>query len=106
MLVWSAGIDLISVHMLLGGETNLGTSVTRRRYLMNRILPANRRTGVRIGWGGLARLHSFQHNHDLSESEFAANCRVSSDLFAYLNGLLPAPLRLESADYGWLAEVG
>ena len=28
MLVWSAGIDLISVHMLLNGETSLGTSVT------------------------------------------------------------------------------
>ncbi len=106
MLVWSAGIDLISVHMLLDGETNLGTSVTRRRYLMSQIVTAGWSVRLRIGWTGLSRLHSFQHNLDLSENEFAANCRVSADLFTYLNGLLPAPLRLEPADYGWMAEVG
>ena len=32
MLAWSAGIDLISVHMLLNGERGLGSSASRRRY--------------------------------------------------------------------------
>ena len=69
MLVWSAGIDLISAHMLRDGETSLGTSVSRRRYLMNRILPAYRPTRLRSGWGVIARLHSFQHNPHLNEAD-------------------------------------
>ncbi len=106
MFVWSAGIDLISVHMLLNGETGLGTSSSRRRFLINRIVQGNRSLELRTGWAGLSRLHGFQHNLDLSEDEFAASCRDSNLMFAGLNGLLPAPLRLQSDAYGWLAEVG
>ncbi len=106
MLVWSAGIDLISVHMLLNGDRGLGTSASRRRYLLNRIVPANGQLRLEIGWRGLLRLHNFQHNLDLSVAEFAANCRDSALFFEDLNGLLPARLRLESDAYGWLSEVG
>ena len=106
MLVWSAGIDVISLHMLLSGETGLGTSVTRRRYFSNRILPPLRSRRLQAGWQALARLHNFQHNLDLSEAEFAVNCHASASLFTDLSGLLPAPLRLPSDAYGWLAEVG
>ena len=106
MLIWSAGIDLISAHMLLNGETGLGTSSSRRRYLMRRILPANRSTELRIGWSVLSRLHNFQHNLDLSGIGFAVNCRDSAQFFADLNGLLPATLRLPPAAYVWLADVG
>ena len=106
MLVWSAGIDLISAHILLNGETGLGTSVSRRRFLTNRILPAHRHLRLRIGWRGLSQLHSFQHNLNLSEAEFASNCSDSNLMFVGLNSLLPGPLRLSSGAYGWLAEVG
>ena len=106
MLVWSAGIDLISVHMLLDGELGLGTSVSRRRFLTNRMVPANRHLQLRIGWHALARLHNFQHNLDQSEAGFAASCRDSTLLFAGLNGLLPTALRLQSGAYGWLDDVG
>ena len=106
MLVWSAGIDLISVHMLLDGETNLGTSVSRRRYLRNRIEPANQTLRLEMGWKGIARLHGFQHNLHLSEAAFAATCHDSTLLFAGLNDLLPATLRLPPDAYAWLDEVG
>ena len=106
MLVWSAGIDLISVHMLLDGETNLGTSASRRRFLRNRIVPVNRRLQLWAGWKGISRLHGFQHNLDLSETAFAANCRESARLFAGLNSLLPDPLRVPLDAYAWLDEVG
>ena len=78
MLAWSAGIDLISVHMLLNGERGLGTSASRRRYLLNRIVPANGQLRLEIGWRGLLRLHNFQHNLDLSQAVFAASCRDSN----------------------------
>ena len=106
MLVWSAGIDLISVHMLLDGETSLGTSVNRRRFLVNRMVPANPHLQLRIGWRGLLRLHNFQHNLHLSGAEFATNCRFSALMFTGLNSLLPATLRLPPDAHGWLAEVG
>ena len=106
MLVWSAGIDVISVHMLLSGETGLGTSVTCRRYFSNRILPPHRSRRLQAGWQALARLHNFQHNLHLSQAEFAANCHASASLFTDLNGLLPAALRFQSDAYGWLTEVG
>ena len=106
MLAWSAGIDLISVHMRLNGETGLGTSASRRRYLLNRIVPARGQPQLEIGWRGLLRLHNFQHNLDLSEAEFSSNCRISATLFTGLSGLLPTPLRLPPDAYGWLAEVG
>ena len=105
MLVWSAGIDPISVHMLLDGETNLGTSVSRRRHLRNRIIPANQTLRLEMGWKGISRLHGFQHNLELSEAAFAANCRESARLFAGLNSLLPDPLRLPQDAYAWLDEV-
>ncbi len=105
MAVWSAGVDLISVHMLLDGEMNLGTSASRRRYLVNRIVPSHRPLRLRPGWRGLSRLHGFQHNLDLSEAAFAANCRESARLFASLNSLLSAPLRLPPGAYAWLDEV-
>ena len=105
MLVWSAGIDLISVHMLLSGETGLGTSSSRRRFLVNRIMPTNQLLGLQVGWRGLARLHGFQHNLDLSEAEAAANCRFSALVFTGLDSLLPVPLQLPPDAYGWLAEV-
>ena len=106
MLVWSAGIDLISVHMLLDGERDLGTSASRRRYLLNRIVPGNRSLQLRAGWGGLSRLHSFQHNLHLSQAEFAANCRDGNLIIAGLDSLLSTPLWLAPDVYGWLAEVG
>ena len=106
MLVWSAGIDFLSVHMLLDGETRLGTSVSRRRHFTNRILPAHRSPRLQAGWSALSRLHGFQHNLHLSETAFAANCHVSASLFADLNGLLPATLRLPPDAYAWLGEVG
>ena len=105
MLVWSAGIDLISVHMMLNGETGLGTSASRRRFLVNRIVPANEPMGLRVGWRGLSRLHSFQHNLHSSEADFSADCHASTSLFAGLNALLPAALRLQASAYDWLAEV-
>ena len=105
MLVWSAGIDLISVHILLGGETGLGTSVSRRRYLTNRILPATRSALLRPGWRALARLHGFQHNLDMSETAFAADCHDSALLLSDLNALIPVTLRLPPDAYDWLAEV-
>ena len=105
MLIWSAGIDLISVHMLLDGETGLGTSARRRRYFVNRIVPGNRSLPLRAGWGGLSRLHNFQHNLDLSEAVFAASCRDSNLMIAGLDSLLPASLQLPPDAYGWLAEV-
>ena len=105
MLAWSAGIDLISVHMLLNGERGLGSSASRRRYLLNRIVPANKQLRLEIGWRGLTRLHSYQHNLHLSEAEFATNCRDSALLFAGLDSLLPTPLQLPPDAYGWLAEV-
>ena len=105
MLVWSAAIDLTSAHMLLDGETSLGTSVSRRRFFTNRILPVIRSTRLQSDWRTLARLHGFQHNLDLSETGFADNCRNSARLLSDLNGLLPAALRLPPNAYDWLGEV-
>ena len=92
--------------MLLDGETRLGTSVSRRRHFTNRILPAYRSPRLQAGWHALARLHGFQHNFDLSEADFAINCRNSASLLSDLNGLLPAALRLPPDAYDWLAQVG
>ena len=106
MLVWSAGIDLISAHMLLDGETSLGTSAGRRRYLRGRIRAAVWPRQLLTGWNGLSRLHNFQHNLSMPESDFADDCHVSAQMLADLNGLLPAALRLPPRAYAWLAEVG
>ena len=106
MPIWSAGVDMISVHMLLNGETDLGTSASRRRHLTHRILPVNRHLQLRIGWRSLSRLHNFQHNLNLSEAEFAINCHDSELVVGGVNSLLPAPLRLSPDAYAWLAEVG
>ena len=106
MLVWCAGIDLLSAHMMWVGETDLGTSVGRRRHLMHRIIPANTMLRLRSGWRALSQLHNYQHNYSLSQTDFAANCHDSVLVFAGVNSLLPAPLRLQPDAYAWLAEVG
>ena len=106
MLIWSAGVDMITAHMLWIGETNLGTSARRRRHLMYRVAPTNRPMRLQAGWSGLSGLHNFQHNYSLSEIQFTANCHDSVLVFAGVNSLLPAPLRLSPDAYAWLAEVG
>ena len=103
--LWSAGIDMISAHMLLNGETRLGRSVSRRRYLVNQILLTNWPVQLQSGWSVLSRLHNFQHNLDMRETAFTTNCRESAFFFAGLNNLLPTHLSLPSGAYAWLADV-
>ena len=107
-LVWSAGIDLISALMLAAGQSRLGSSTTRRRFLkayLSDRLPRLRNPMNTIGWTYLVRLHNFQHNLDTPEDEFVDACRYSLSFFATLNALLPPPLRLPTATYTWLATV-
>ena len=106
MLVWSAGIDLISAHMMSSGEASLGTSVSRRRYLRSQVLAGNWPDRLLGGWGVLARLHNFQHNLSMAEFDFTDDCHVSAQMLAGLNGLLPATIRLPPDAYAWLADVG
>ena len=106
MLVWSAGIDVISALMLLDGETTLSTSTQRRLYLRNTLDIAYPHLELRDGWRHLARLHNFQHNLDLPQAQFEAACRGSGKLIAELNELLPYELRLPSESYRWLVEAG
>lgn len=107
-LIWSAGVDLISALMLNGGESRLGSSTTRRRflkeYLFNRF-PTLRNALNTVGWTYLVRLHNFQHNLDLPEAEFGDACTYSRPFFATLNALLPPALRLPVAAYAWLSAV-
>ena len=109
MLVWSAGIDLISALMLHSGVTgNLGTSTRRRRFLKDYLSARYRLIGDpldEIGWWWLAQLHNFQHNLNMPEQRFISACRHSGGFFALLNSELPPPLRLPAAAYAWLPAV-
>ena len=107
MLVWSAGIDLISALMLHSGADNLGTSRQRHEFLKD-YLSRYRLTSDpldEIGWSWLAQLHNFQHNLDLTEWRFTTACRHSGRFFALLNIQLPASLQLPTVAYAWLAAV-
>ena len=103
MLVWSAGIDLLSALMRLDGYTRLGDSNARRRFLYERLDAHHPQMRLRNSWPYLAQLHGFQHNADLSETRFRAACFAIAELFGALNVLLPEPLRLPAASYAWLA---
>jgi len=108
MLVWSAGIDLISALMLHSGEARLRNSTQRRRFLKDYLSSRYRLTSDpldEIGWSWLAQLHNFQHNLDLTEWRFTTACRHSGRFFALLNIQLPASLQLPTVAYAWLAAV-
>lgn len=105
MLVWSAGIDVISALMLLDGQTNLGTSTNRRNYLRQNLDFAHPHRDLWGRWRYLARLHNFQHNLDMPQSQFEPACRGSGQLIFELNGLLPESLRLSPESYAWLVDA-
>ena len=105
MLVWSAGIDVLSALMAFEGRTNLGDSSQRHDYLrgyLHRLYPQKE---LRVGWRHLSWLHNFQHNLDLAEPRFVEACRQSGRLFDELNGLLPSVLRMPEEAYAWLLAV-
>ena len=107
-LVWGAGIDLISALMLTAGESGLGTSTTRRRFLkayLSAQFPLLRNPLNTIGWTYLVRLHNFQHNLDMTEAQFRDACEYSQLFFITLNIELPPALRLPPAAFTWLASV-
>ena len=106
MLVWSAGIDIVSALMLLAAESRLGSSSRRRRYVREQLDTAHPNLRLLAYWLSLARLHNFQHNLDMSQAQFQLDCRLSGMLIKGLNGLLPMDLRLPPNAYAWLAEVG
>ena len=106
MLVWSAGIDTISAHMRAHGESDLGTSARRRRYLRSNVEGSHSQVELRVGWGHLVRLHNFKHNMEMEQVQFEEDCRASGQFIQRLNQLLPPTLRLPSDAYAWLAEVG
>jgi len=58
-----------------------------------------------VRWRHLARLHNFQHNLDMPQSQFEPACRGSGQLINELNELLPDDLRLPPESYGWLVRV-
>ena len=105
MLVWSAGIDLISALMLLDNYIALSTSTQRRLYLRNTLAAAHPRLGLRDGWRHLAHLHNFQHNLDMPQSQFEPSCRGSGQIISELNGLLPEGMRLPPESYNWLLSM-
>lgn len=105
MLVWSAGIDMLSALMLAEGRTGLSDSSQRHTYLrahLHRLYPEKE---LRVGWRHLSRLHNFQHNLNLPEFQFVEACRQSARLFDELNDLLPPALRLPESAYAWLYQV-
>ena len=105
MLVWSAGIDVLSALMLFDGRPDLGTSSQRHHYLRFQLYRRHPQRDLRMGWGHLAQLHSFQHNLDLPQGSFVGACRHSSRLFRELNDLLPSVFRLPDDAYAWLLGV-
>ena len=105
MLVWSAGIDVVSALMRLDGYTDLGASSNRHRYLRHRLHNRYPQRDLRFGWSYLAQLHSFQHNLNLPETNFIDACQNSGRLFGELNDLLPPALRLPESAYAWLYQV-
>ncbi len=105
MLVWSAGIDMVSALMLLDDHTQLGASTERHHYLRYRLHRRYPQRDLRLAWGHLAQLHSFQHNLDLPQQHFVRACRHSGRLFGELNGLLPPAQRLPANAYAWLEVV-
>lgn len=102
MLVWSAGIELLSTLMRLDGYTRLGDSNARRRFLYERLDARHPQMRLRNSWSYLAQLHGFQHNADLPEARFLEACLGAGVLLDLLNALLPEPLRLPAASYAWL----
>ena len=105
MLVWSAGIDLLSALMLADGRTRLGDSRQRHRYLRSRLNRQYPEKELRVSWHYLSQLHNFQHNLDLPELRFVEACHQSGRLFGELNGLLPPAQRLPANAYAWLEVV-
>ena len=105
MLVWSAGIDVVSILMLRDGYTRLGTSGTRQGFVKTRLHERHPNLALRSAWAPLAKLHNFQHNLDTTETRFAIACNFSGQLIEMLNGLLPAQLRLPGDAYAWLSGV-
>ena len=105
MLVWSAGIDVLSALMLIEGRTGLSDSGQRHRYLRAHLHGLYPEKELRVGWRHLSRLHNFQHNLDLPELRFVEACWQSSRLFNELNQLLPPALRLPPESYAWLRNV-
>lgn len=106
MLVWSAGIDLISALMLHNGVGALSNSTQRRRFLTDYLSARYRLISDpldEIGWSWLAQLHNFQHNLNLPEQRFRNACRHCGRFFALLNIRLPPSLQLPTAAYAWLA---
>lgn len=106
MLVWSAGIDVISALMLLDGQANLGTSTNRRNYLRQNLDLAHPHRDLWSSWRFLARLHNFQHNLDMPRAQFVPACQGSGQLIRELNELLPEGMRLPTEAYDWLLEAG
>ena len=102
MLVWSAGIDLLSALMRLDGYTRLSDSNARRRFLYERLDARHPQMRLRNSWSYLAQLHGFHHNADLPEARFLEACLGAGVLLDLLNALLPEPLRLPAASYAWL----
>ena len=103
MLVWSAGIDLLSALMQLDGYARLGDSNTRRRFLREYLHIRHPQLDLKRRWPYLAQLHGFQHNADLPEPRFREACFETAELLGLLNALLPEPFRLPAASYAWLA---
>ena len=108
MLLWSAGIDVISALMTEDGVRHLGSSSTRfvfLRELTGARYPLVRKPLDAIGWPFLARMHNFQHNLDMSEYRFTIACLRCGRLFTVLNSLLPTSLQMPEDAYAWLLNV-
>ena len=108
MLIWSAGIDVISALMVAVGDTDLGTSTNRRQFLrrlLKQQYPLVDKPLDVVGWSYLVRMHNFQHNLDLPEPQFVDACNYGARYFGILNSLLPTTLRLPEDAYAWLLNV-
>lgn len=108
MLLWSAGIDVISALMADAGVARMGSSSTRFVFLQELTgarYPLVRKPLDAIGWPFLARMHNFQHNLDMSEYRFTIACLRCGRLFTVLNSLLPTSLQMPEDAYAWLLNV-